>query len=71
MPAFDVDGVFIRGGKPIPEAIEAMKVLDSRDWASDQQIILDLMMSKNGRLGTRSETFEEGPLVFFSHNDVV
>lgn len=44
---------------------------DSRDWASDQQIILDLLMSKNGRLGTRSETFEEGPPVFFSHNDVV
>jgi ribonucleotide monophosphatase NagD (HAD superfamily) len=28
-------------------------------------------MSKNGRLGTRSETFEDGPPVFFSHNDVV
>jgi hypothetical protein len=26
--AFDIDGVLIRGGKPIPEAIEAMKVLD-------------------------------------------
>ncbi|KAL1614085.1 hypothetical protein SLS54_010016 [Diplodia seriata] len=44
---------------------------DSRDWASDQQIILDLLMSKNGRLGTRSETFDEGPPVYFSHNDVV
>lgn len=44
---------------------------DSRDWAADQQIILDLLMSKNGRLGTRSETFDEGPPVFFSHNDVV
>ncbi|CAI6332276.1 unnamed protein product [Periconia digitata] len=44
---------------------------DSRDWASDQQIILDLLMSKGGYLGTRSETFEEGPPVFFSHNDVV
>lgn len=44
---------------------------DSRDWASDQQIILDLLMSKNGRLGTRSETFEDGPPVYFSHNDVV
>jgi len=28
-------------------------------------------MSKNGRLGTRSETLDEGPPVFFSHNDVV
>lgn len=52
--------------------IEAIFVFaDSRDWASDQQIILDLLMSKNGRLGTRSATFEEGPPVFFSHNDVV
>ncbi|KAJ4412918.1 hypothetical protein N0V85_003633 [Neurospora sp. IMI 360204] len=24
--AFDIDGVLVRGGKPIPEAIEAMKV---------------------------------------------
>ena len=44
---------------------------DSRDWAGDQQIILDLCMSKNGRLGTRSESFDEGPPVFFAHNDVV
>ncbi|MCJ1243140.1 hypothetical protein MMC30_000337 [Trapelia coarctata] len=44
---------------------------DSRDWAGDQQIILDLLMSRNGRLGTRSETFQEGPPLFFSHNDVV
>jgi len=52
--------------------IEAIFVFaDSRDWASDQQIILDLLMSKNGHLGSRSETFEEGPPVFFSHNDVV
>ncbi|KAF9893051.1 hypothetical protein FE257_012462 [Aspergillus nanangensis] len=52
--------------------IEAIFVFaDSRDWAGDQQIILDLLMSKNGRLDTRSETFDEGPPVFFSHNDVV
>jgi HAD superfamily hydrolase (TIGR01456 family) len=52
--------------------IEAILVFaDSRDWASDQQIILDLLMSKKGRLGTRSDTFDEGPAVFFSHNDVV
>jgi ribonucleotide monophosphatase NagD (HAD superfamily) len=44
---------------------------DGHDWAGDQQIILDLLMSKNGRLGTRSETFDEGPPVFFSHNDVI
>lgn len=52
--------------------IEAIFVFaDSRDWAGDQQIILDLLMSKGGKLGTRSETFDEGPPVFFSHNDVV
>lgn len=52
--------------------IEAIFVFaDSRDWAGDQQIILDLCMSKKGRLGTRSETFDEGPQVFFSHNDVI
>lgn len=28
-------------------------------------------MSKGGRVGTLSETFEEGPPIFFSHNDVV
>jgi HAD superfamily hydrolase (TIGR01456 family) len=52
--------------------IEAIFVFaDSRDWAGDQQIILDLLMSKKGRLGTRSETLDEGPPVYFSHNDVV
>lgn len=52
--------------------IEAIFVFaDSRDWAGDQQIILDVLMSKNGRLGTRSETFDEGPPIFFSHNDIV
>lgn len=52
--------------------IEAIFVFaDSRDWAGDQQIILDVLMSKNGHLGTRSETFDEGPPVYFSHNDVV
>ncbi|KAK7398236.1 hypothetical protein QQX98_012386 [Neonectria punicea] len=44
---------------------------DSRDWAGDIQIMLDLAMSKGGRLGTRSETFNDGPPFYFSHNDVV
>lgn len=26
--AFDIDGVLIRGGKPIPEAVEAMKYIN-------------------------------------------
>jgi hypothetical protein len=29
--AFDIDGVLIRGGRPIPEAIEAMKVLNGHN----------------------------------------
>ena len=28
-------------------------------------------MSQKGRLGTRSKTFDEGPPLFFSHNDIV
>lgn len=52
--------------------IEAIFVFtDSHDWAGDQQIIMDLLMSKNGRIGTRSEKFDEGPPVFFPNNDVL
>lgn len=29
--AFDIDGVLIRGGSPIPEAIEAMRVLNGEN----------------------------------------
>jgi ribonucleotide monophosphatase NagD (HAD superfamily) len=29
--AFDIDGVLIRGGRPIPEAIEAMKILNGQN----------------------------------------
>jgi hypothetical protein len=29
--AFDIDGVLIRGGRPIPEAIEAIKVLNGEN----------------------------------------
>jgi HAD superfamily hydrolase (TIGR01456 family) len=52
--------------------IEAVFVFaDSRDWASDLQIILDVAQSRGGRLETRSETFDEGPPIYFSHNDVL
>ncbi|KAF3760999.1 HAD-superfamily hydrolase, partial [Cryphonectria parasitica EP155] len=52
--------------------IEAIFVFaDSRDWASDLQIILDIACSKGGRLETRSETFEEYPPIYFSHNDII
>lgn len=52
--------------------IEAIFVFaDSRDWASDLQIILDIATSQGGRLETRSETFEESPPIYFSHSDVI
>jgi HAD superfamily hydrolase (TIGR01456 family) len=44
---------------------------DSRDWAGDIQIMLDIAMSEGGRIGTRSTTFDQGPPFYFSHNDVV
>lgn len=44
---------------------------DSRDWAADIQIMLDLAMSKGGYMGTISKTSDEGPPIYFSHNDIV
>jgi len=62
-----------KGRKSLSDVVvEAVFVFaDSRDWAGDLQIILDIAMSKGGRLETRSETFDEGPPIYFSHNDVV
>ncbi|ESZ95977.1 putative Uncharacterized CDP-alcohol phosphatidyltransferase class-I family protein C22A12.08c [Sclerotinia borealis F-4128] len=62
-----------RGGRDYSKIkIEAIFVFaDSRDWASDVQIMLDLAMSKGGYIGTLSETFDEGPPIYFSHNDIV
>ncbi|KAG7857269.1 hypothetical protein KL919_003906 [Ogataea angusta] len=52
--------------------IDAILVFaDSRNWAADQQIILELLMSKNGVMGTVSETFEEGPSIYFAHSDFI
>lgn len=52
--------------------VEAVFVFaDSRDWASDLQIIIDIAMSEGGRLETRSENSDQGPPIYFSHNDVV
>jgi HAD superfamily hydrolase (TIGR01456 family) len=48
-----------------------LRFADSRDWAGDIQIILDLAMSKGGYIGTLSETFDEGPPIYFSHSDIV
>ncbi|KAH3663619.1 hypothetical protein OGAPHI_005020 [Ogataea philodendri] len=52
--------------------IEAILVFaDSRNWAADQQIILELLMSKKGVMGTVSETFDEGPAIYFAHSDFI
>lgn len=37
--AFDIDGVLIRGGRPIPEAIEAMKVLNGQNQYGIQMYV--------------------------------
>lgn len=44
---------------------------DSRNWAADQQIILELLLSKNGVMGTQSKTFDEGPQIYFAHSDFI
>ncbi|CCH45011.1 Cat eye syndrome critical region protein 5 [Wickerhamomyces ciferrii] len=44
---------------------------DSRNWAADQQIILELLLSKKGVMGTISETFDQGPPIYFAHSDFV
>lgn len=52
--------------------IDAILVFaDSRNWAADQQIILELLLSKNGVMGTVSETFDEGPGIYFAHSDFI
>jgi len=52
--------------------IEAIFVFaDSRHWGDDAQIILDLLTSKKGVMGTRSENYDEGPPIYFSHNDMI
>lgn len=53
-------------------SIDAILVFaDSRNWAADQQIILDLLLSKNGVMGTQSKTFDEGPQIYFAHSDFI
>lgn len=50
--------------------IEAILVFaDLRNWAADEQIILELLLSKNGVMGTVSKNFNEGPGIYFAHSD--
>lgn len=48
-----------------------MVFADSRNWAADQQIILELLMSKDGYMGTISDNFTDGPPIYFAHSDFV
>ncbi|EEP80662.1 conserved hypothetical protein [Uncinocarpus reesii 1704] len=52
---------------------EAIMVFaDSRDYATDMQIIMDLLLSENGRLKTKSKTPLENQLpIYFSQGDLL
>ncbi|EGV65902.1 hypothetical protein PSN45_003293 [Yamadazyma tenuis] len=53
-------------------SIDAILVFaDSRNWAADQQIILELLLSKKGVMSTESKTFDEGPSIYFAHSDFI
>lgn len=53
-------------------SIDAILVFaDSRNWAADQQIILELLLSKNGVMGTESKVQGEGPEIYFAHSDFI
>lgn len=52
--------------------IDAILVFaDSRNWAADQQIILELLLSENGVMGTVCPTADKGPGLYFAHSDFV
>ncbi|EGW32193.1 phosphatidyl synthase [Spathaspora passalidarum NRRL Y-27907] len=52
--------------------IQAILVFaDSRNWAVDQQIILELLLSKDGVMGTESQTYHDGPEIYFAHSDFI
>ncbi|EED24229.1 phosphatidyl synthase [Talaromyces stipitatus ATCC 10500] len=45
---------------------------DSRDYATDMQLIIDLLLSENGYFGTRSKNPESGSIpIYFSQGDMV
>lgn len=43
--AFDIDGVLIRGGRPIPEAIEAMQVLNGKNAYGVKMYVCSVWLS--------------------------
>lgn len=44
---------------------------DSRNWAADQQIILELLLSHDGVMGTECKTHDKGPQIYFAHSDFI
>lgn len=53
-------------------SIDAIMVFaDSRNWAADQQIILELLLSVKGVMGTELKTYDEGPEIYFAHLDFI
>ncbi|ORY73659.1 HAD-like domain-containing protein [Protomyces lactucae-debilis] len=43
---------------------------DSRDWASDAQIIIDVLLSKDGYLHSRNKEMTQACPIFFSNPDI-
>lgn len=53
-------------------SIDAILVFaDLRNWAADQQIILELLLSDKGVMGTESKTQGNGPEIYFAHSDFI
>ncbi|SCU81649.1 LADA_0C00276g1_1 [Lachancea dasiensis] len=54
-------------------SIDAILVFaDSRNWAADQQIILEILLSKNGVMGTVAQDPSENQVgLYFAHSDFV
>ncbi|KAK9323414.1 HAD-like domain-containing protein [Lipomyces orientalis] len=44
---------------------------DSRDWGCDTQVIIDLLTSEGGKLGTKNNSLEQTLPIYFSNNDLL
>ncbi|KAK9495955.1 HAD-like domain-containing protein [Lipomyces doorenjongii] len=44
---------------------------DSRDWGCDTQVIVDLLTSEGGKLGTKNSKLEQTLPIYFSNNDLL
>lgn len=55
--AFDIDGVLIRGGRPIPEAIEAMKMLNGENEYGVKVLVRPSLLLFSGLIKDRPYIF--------------